>query len=108
MTQTAPPRDIGREYPAPQRLSQYVPMRDGVRIAVDVWLPSPRTAADRLPTVMRATRYWRDRTEQQLGEARPLTTAGYALVVVDVRGSGASFGSWSRRGADELADLGEI
>ncbi len=41
----------------------HVPMRDGVRIAVDVWLPDGIQPGDRLPAMMRATRYWRARGE---------------------------------------------
>lgn len=96
------------EAPAPKCTSRYVTMRDGVRIAIDVWLPADFFLGDRLPTLMRATRYWREQTERRLDEARRFTAVGYALVIVDVRGSGASFGSWTRRSVDELEDLGEI
>ncbi|MXW56257.1 MAG: hypothetical protein F4Z59_06165, partial [Gemmatimonadales bacterium] len=41
----------------------HIPMRDGVRIAVDVWLPEGIRPGDRLPAMMRATRYWRARGE---------------------------------------------
>ena len=36
-------------------------MPDGVRLAVDVWLPAGTTAGDRLPTVLETDRYWRAR-----------------------------------------------
>lgn len=95
----------------------HVPMRDGVRIAVDVWLPAGIESADRLPTMMRATRYWRARDEvgvpleetSNFAEAERWNRAGYALVLVDGRGSGASFGI--RRfelAEDEVADYGEV
>src|SRR5512141_2889321 len=45
--------------PAEQRTSLYLPMRDGVKIAVDVWLPASWKPGQKLPTVMRATAYWR-------------------------------------------------
>jgi predicted acyl esterase len=41
-----------------RNVAQYVEMRDGVRLAVDVWLPENYEAGDRLPTAMRGTRYW--------------------------------------------------
>lgn len=94
--------------------SQYVPMDDGTRIAVDVWLPRERPADGRLPAVLRLGRYWRDYAlppllRSVLGRyprhVAWLNEAGYAVVMVDVRGTGASFGRattpWSPR---EVAD----
>ena len=39
--------------------SLYVTMRDGVKIAIDVWLPEGLREGEKIPTIMRATRYWR-------------------------------------------------
>ena len=101
----------------PRNPALYVTMRDGVRIAIDVWLPADLEAGERIPTVMRATRYWRasdivsDELEDQsnYGEAGRFNKAGYALVVVDSRGSGASFG-WRpyELSEDEVKDFGEV
>ena len=42
-------------------------------------------------------------------EPQRWTRAGYALVLVDVRGTGASYGEWSILWSDqEIADLGEV
>jgi predicted acyl esterase len=38
----------------------YIKMRDGVQIAVDVWLPQDYQAGQHLPTLLRTTRYGRD------------------------------------------------
>ena len=103
-------------------------MRDGVRIAIDVWLPESLSAGEKVPTVMRATRYWRaqdrkgpppegksaiqgadDRYRRDLREIQLFSGAGYAQVLVDARGSGAWFGI--RRfelAEDEWRDYGEI
>ena len=80
--------------------SQYVEMSDGTRLAVDVWLPRPRPA-EGVPTILRLGRYWRD-YELPPGfpaivgryptDAGWLNAAGYAVAMVDVRGTGASFG----------------
>lgn len=88
--------------PAPEytTASYYVPMRDGVRLAVDVHLPANRGANDRLPTLFELTRYRRS-TLDTAGKPNPplrpvdldLISHGYALVKVDARGSGASFGT---------------
>ncbi|HEX9889089.1 MAG TPA: CocE/NonD family hydrolase [Nitriliruptorales bacterium] len=96
------------------RESRYLTMRDGVRIAID--LHRPRIGG-RVPTVIRATRYWRRHPEptdpvaraRWIDQAQVLTDAGSAYVTVDVRGTGASFGAWRAPWApDEVADLGEV
>jgi putative CocE/NonD family hydrolase len=88
------------------RSSHYVTMRDGVRIALDLYLPAGHTGA--LPTMLRQTRYFRGYDpswlgrwlgEDRLDPANPrlrryFVTRGYAWVDVDVRGSGASGGIW--------------
>ncbi len=95
----------------------YVTMRDGVRIAVDLWLPEGLGRRERIPTVMRATRYWRaldvvagsleDESNYEL--ANRFNDAGYALVLVDARGSGASFGTRPYELFEaEVRDYGEV
>jgi len=90
--------------------SIYLTMRDGVRIAIDIWLPSDLSTNDRIPTLIRATRYGRAyntsklyrllaaagfyRTDVNLSkDIRVFNDKGYAVVKIDARGSGASFGS---------------
>ena len=105
--------------PAPSSANQalHIPMRDGVRIAVDVWLPEGIEPDTRLPAMVRATRYWRARGfvdapiegDSNFDEAERWNGAGYALVLIDARGSGASFGI--RRfelAEDEVLDYGEV
>jgi putative CocE/NonD family hydrolase len=97
--------------------SLHVTVRDGVRIAVDVMLPEGLQPEDKLPTLLMQTRYWRSRDirapfrwfQKPLEVYQFFTSHGYALVVADVRGTGASFGTrpypWSR---DEILDGGDI
>ncbi|MFN8529125.1 MAG: CocE/NonD family hydrolase [Anaerolineae bacterium] len=88
--------------------SIYIPMRDGVQIAVDVYLP--HTTETTLPAIIRSTRYIRmfDR-QPPAGEDLGFILSGYALVLVDARGSGASTGQrLSELPPDEIADLSEI
>ena len=40
-------------------LSTYVTMRDGVDIAVDVFLPKGLTENEKIPALLNQTRYWR-------------------------------------------------
>ena len=90
--------------------SLYLPMRDGVRIAIDVALPKDLPADAKLPTVMQLTRYHRAKEGDGLnGLQKFFTSYGYAVVSVDARGTGASFGIWSMPWSrDEIADGGEI
>ena len=98
--------------------SVYVTMADGCRLAVDVMLPDG-DAARRWPTVLILTPYVR-RFELAVGsnvEPSPnsykyrdmFVPRGYAVVVVDARGTGASFGTRdSFRSPRERADYKEI
>jgi putative CocE/NonD family hydrolase len=98
------------------RRSVYVPMRDGVRLAVDFYLPATqgRAARGRFPVLFEYTRYgrarplpdggtvrWRDAPADGQGRLSIPTSPngpllmlahGYAVVVADMRGAGASFG----------------
>jgi uncharacterized protein len=94
----------------------YLTMRDGVRIAIDVYLPALETGA-RVPTVLEMTRYRRSTELQrsnpaedgELRDAKRLNDRGYARVVVDARGSGASFGNRQAELSDpELEDYSEV
>lgn len=103
--------------------SLYVAMADGCRLALDVYLPDGDGGGDarrRWPTVLILTPYVR-RFEVATGtdgvEPSPNTyryremfvPRGYALVVVDARGTGASFGSRdSFRSPRERADYKAI
>ena len=78
--------------------SVYVPGEGGTRIAVDAWAP----AGERPPAVLMQHRYWRGadlRWPFGRGGPRPgaaaarMLAAGYAVVDIDVRGAGASFGA---------------
>lgn len=117
----------GEETVAGERRNQarYVTMQDGVKIAVDTWLPPNFEAGKRYPAVLNMTRYWRahevgfvQRALVGLGLAEVdqpgqaagwFNEAGYVWVRVDARGSGASFGNrpveWP---PEEVRDYGEI
>jgi uncharacterized protein len=109
-----------------QRSSFYVKMRDGVDIAVTILLPPNLKPGERVPVLMRTTRYWRgpqigwglrmmvalhrlhlsdlvDKQRAYFNERR------FAVINVDARGSGASGG---RRVVEyspaEIADMGEV
>src|SRR5215510_1236740 len=100
----------------PRLHSEYVRMPDGVRLAVDVWLPAGTTAGARLPTVLEADRYWRARAytggiknNQNYYIAQPWNARGYAYVFADLRGTGASFGTLNAElGRQLVADVGSL
>jgi len=74
--------------------SRYLEMDDGVRVAVDVYRPLGYPGQDRGPTILEMTRYWRDRGDELSYFIRRALERGFAYVVMDERGTGASFGSW--------------
>jgi uncharacterized protein len=97
-----------------QRASFHLTMRDGVRIALDVWVP-PSATGGPVPTALRSTRYRRSVVDDPVAEhVGPIGVgrwirAGFALVEVDARGTGASFGVWRRPWDDDQRDdLAEV
>ena len=104
--------------------SLYLTMRDGVKLAVELVLPKELTPETRIPALLSQTRYWRtmelrapfswifkpwEMNRHFKGFWPFFTSHGYALVLVDVRGTGASFGTlphpWPE---DSVLDAGEI
>ncbi len=94
------------EFACPAKpFSLYVGMRDGCRLAVDVYLPRDLPEGERLPAIAILTPYYRRcalapdapagvEDSPNAGRYRDFfVPRGYAVVVVDTRGSGASFGS---------------
>jgi putative CocE/NonD family hydrolase len=100
----------------PRLHSLYVPMPDGVRLAVDVWLPADTTTGSRLPTVLEMDRYWRARAysggyknNPNYLIAQPWNQRGYAYVFADIRGTGASFGTLTAElGRAAVGDAGSL
>lgn len=121
-----PPGQYARRRPAihacPAPDSVYVEMRDGCRLAVDYYLPKPHdgTSDSQFPVIVIFTPYYRRfaLTDANLAtEPTPnickyrdyFVPRGYALVAVDVRGTGASFGTRdSFRSPREREDYHEI
>ena len=106
------------EFSAITRSSFYLPMRDGVKIATDLYLPRGLGAGRRLPTILMQNRYGRMIEPRApfrwfflpiSGRVKLFVTHGYAWVETDVRGSAASFGNipypWS---PDEIEDGDDI
>jgi len=105
--------------------SRYVAMPDGCRLAVDVYLPQLPAGGDApgpFPAITIFTPYYRRfalADTSRHDEVAPgafryrniFVPAGYALVVIDVRGTGASFGTRdsfrSPRERDDCKDIAD-
>jgi putative CocE/NonD family hydrolase len=106
LAQATPPAHPGSD-PLVARHSFYLPMRDGVRLAVNVYRPAEhgKPVATREPVVFAFTpyraRYFEggklvDLIDSPEFGLRDLVHDGYVVATADVRGKGASFGH--RRG----------
>jgi len=110
----------------PQSSSVYVKMHDEVEIAVSVYLPRDQEANERVPVLMRTTRYWREpqksgMLKMLLGlhlvpshllmdqQVKYFNARHFAVLLVDARGSGASGGHRALEFSPaEVADMGEV
>lgn len=123
-------RPLAGEHLTPQgeqrNQSLYVTAEDGTRIALELWLPAALKPGERVPTLISGTRYWRasrvtfvGRVLHGLGFEAPgaalpeyatfFNPRGYAFVSVDVRGTGASFGTHRMEySPDEVADYAAV
>ena len=87
--------------------SFYLTMRDGVKIAVQLVLPKHLPADIKIPAILNMTRYWRARQGDEPNAFLP--SHGYAAVLVDARGTGASFGVWKAPfSQEEVKDYSEV
>jgi putative CocE/NonD family hydrolase len=113
-----------KDYKGYSYQSQYLKMPDGVRLATDVFLPKKRIEGEIFPTIIYFVRYVRSLELRVLlrNKNKPLTGAhvphkeinfftskGYACAVVDLRGSGASFGyrkmEFSNEEVDDMSNV---
>jgi putative CocE/NonD family hydrolase len=71
----------------------WVPMRDGVHLAADIYRPARegKPAPGRFPTLLTRTPYNKDGVS---GDGRYYAERGYVVVANDVRGRYASEGTW--------------
>lgn len=111
-----------QQYDKIESSSFYLTMRDSVKLAVNLYLPKDLPADAKIPVILYQTRYWRggafrwpfnmflnnfSTTYGKLIEQ--VIYSGYAVMAVDVRGSGASTGTrdypWT---IDEIKDGAEL
>lgn len=105
------PTSTERDYvPDPSRATTYtvtevdIPMSDGVTLKAELYVP------DMANPVTTAIQFYPYGHRQNLGGATTLYMArhGYAELLVDVRGTGASNGSWQLWSDDEKRDFSEV
>jgi len=85
-------RDAAEQPGAGTRLTNVaVPMRDGVVLRADIWLPQ---AEGRFPTLVYRTPYGKHRAPKEWTTFETAVKRGYAIVIQDVRGRYASEGEF--------------
>ena len=112
-----------QQYKGFKYTSHYIVMRDSVLIAADIFLPKHLERGKKLPTILYLTRYVRSIQAKApfnllmdpiFGDIRQdeiafFTSYGYACVIVDVRGTGASTGQRKMEFSnEEVADGNDI
>lgn len=100
--------------------STYIIMRDGIKIAVDFHVPLNLPQNKKIPAILVQTRYWRvfkfrkifnwlEKLLNSRDYRKEFTINGFAVIDIDVRGSGASFGSrpypWSEKEIRDSFDV---
>jgi hypothetical protein len=89
------------EYRSFRTFSEYVMMSDGTKLAVDVHLPADGPERKAFPVIFEYTPYQRSTIDPETGrvsdaagttEGKFFLSYGYALVLADMRGTGASMG----------------
>ena len=69
-----------------------IPMRDGIELAADVYLPTQESRP--APAIVQSTPYDKSQSIFFKAEAQFFQQHGYAVIVHDVRGRGKSEGRW--------------
>jgi len=94
----SPSADIEEAVPkGPENFSVYITMPDGIMLAAEIYLPAEGGRPEHIPAIVEFTRYWRALDMEPPALELPIEInqshdAGYAYIVVDVRGTGASQG----------------
>src|SRR4051794_1470517 len=83
------------EHAVETRFDVRIPVRDGLELSANLWLPVSRdAAADRFPAILEMIPYGKDNWRRNSDVARGewLASRGFALCRLDVRGTGSSPG----------------
>jgi uncharacterized protein len=88
------------------RLEMGIPMRDGVELAADVYMPIGHNGAA-LPAIVEVTPYNKDNVVLMSGDYELYRKNGYVFVGVDCRGRGKSEGDWNGF-ANDIPDTHDV
>ncbi len=71
-----------------------IPVRDGLEMAANLWLPKPRRPGEAFPAILEMIPYGKDswRRNSDTGRGEWFAARGFALCRLDVRGTGGSPG----------------
>ena len=78
------------------KTSQYIPVRDGTKLAANIYRPAQdgKPIDTPLPVIWALSRYYRIILEEALPWYKDMVNYGYVLAIVEIRGTNASFGSY--------------
>ncbi len=88
------------------RIEMGIPMRDGIELAADVYLPLDHDGKA-LPAIVEVTPYNKDSAALMSGDVTLYQNSGYVFVGVDCRGRGKSEGEW-RGFPDDVPDTHDV
>ncbi len=90
-----------------------IPMRDGIKLAADIYRPS--AYGQKFPALLATSPYSRQmqrtnlpNAQNESGVTQFWVPRGYAHIIVDVRGTNDSEGSWDMMGPQEQQDLFDL
>jgi hypothetical protein len=98
--------EVAEKDAASGRLEMGIPMRDGVELAADVYLPVGH-GGEALPAIVEVTPYNKDNVVLMGGDFNLYRNSGYVFVGVDCRGRGKSEGDWNGF-ADDIPDTYDV
>ncbi len=105
------------EYTSFTRSSEYLTMSDGIKLAVVKYLPSEGPSKGPYPVLFTYLPYHRENINPKTGEIKTyferetvelFTSHGYAMVLADMRGTGASYGYHIMRSPRVVKDGKEL
>ena len=93
-------------------VESHLKMRDGVKLAVTYYMPTPKSAGEKFPAIIEEVPYRKD-DFFYVGDYQQCSyfaKRGYVFARVDVRGTGGSGGPvpWREYSEEEIADLVEV
>ena len=82
-------------FPTMKKVQDWIPMKDGVRLAVNLYMPEGAKAGDKFPVILEYLPYRKDdwTLARDWGLHSYFVRRGYISARVDIRGTGASEGN---------------